>query len=136
MLKHLNCIRIKSTIIFYIIVGLAYREYQQNLKLDCEDELEFHYIRSDRSKCTRRPDFNRLYNIYCKDKYGSKNGKEMFENLEEKISEYQIRHPESAVELQRYEETEESVTPLILVIVTPLMKRVHLMVRWVCKLFI
>ena len=60
----------------------------------------------------------------------------MFENLEEKISEYQIRHPESAVELQRYEETEESVTPLILVIVTPLMKRVHLMVRWIGKLFI
>ena len=95
------------------------------MRFECKDELEYHRIKSDRSICPRRPDFNRLYSNYCKEKYGSKNGKEMFEHLEEKISNYNKAYPESIVNFQRYEESESNVTPLIL---TPLMKRVHTMV--------
>ena len=75
-----------------------------------------------------KPDFNRLYSEYCRDKYDSKNGEKMFEHLEEKIKKYREQSPESNVHFQQYEEIGESIQPFILVIVTPLMRRIHEMV--------
>ena len=39
----------------------AYNEFLMNMKKDCQDELDFHLQKTDRSKCPRRSDFNSLY---------------------------------------------------------------------------
>ena len=98
------------------------------LRFEVANELEYHRMKADRSLCPRRADFNRLYNEYCKEKHGSKNGKEMFEHLEQKILTYMENSAESSVKFQRYKESDVIVTPFILIIITPLMKRVHTMV--------
>ena len=115
-----------------IFLGLAYREYLQELKSSCKgNDLEYHVKKADRSLCPRRPDFNRLYSTYCKEKFGAKNGPEMFQRLHEKAEEYMASNTESCVTMQKYEERENSQEsqPFILTILTPLMKRVHYMVR-------
>ena len=84
--------------------------------------------KADRSLCPRRQDFNRLYADFCKDKYGEKNGAMMFVALEERVDEYCHLNPDSTVKFQKYEECGDEITPFILAIVTPLMKRVHLKV--------
>ena len=118
-------------LLHFLLKGLAYKEHNQNVQFECKDELEYHRLKSDRSICPRRPDFNRLYSSYCKEKYGPKNGKEMFEHLDQKVSLYKESCPESNVSFQQYEEIEDTITPFILVIITPLMIRVHTMVSLV-----
>ena len=107
---------------------MAHREYLRNLRLSSSSDLDYHQRKADRSICPRRQDFNRLYADFCKEKYGARNGKEMFDSLNYRVAAYQEENPESTVEFQRYEENGENITPFILTIVTPLMKRVHLMV--------
>ena len=46
----------------------------------------------------------------------------MFEKLSAKLNEYQEANPESSVDYQLYS---SDTTPLIIAIVTPLMKRIH-----------
>ena len=92
--------------------------------------MEYHKIKADRSKTPRRQDFNRLYSTFCKENFGSKNGAEMFECLTQRISEYKQENEESSIDFQRYEDFEDVVTPFIMVIITPLMKRVHEMVNF------
>ena len=53
--------------------SLAYKEFLQNLRKDCDDELIFHKQKADRSVCPRRRDFNFLYSQFCKEKFGGKN---------------------------------------------------------------
>ena len=54
----------------------------------------------------------------------------MFECLTQRISEYKQENEESSIDFQRYEDFEDVVTPFIMVIITPLMKRVHEMVNF------
>ena len=63
----------------------AYNEYLLNLKEDFDDDLNFHLQKEDRSKCSRRRNFNSLYVKYCQEHFEGKNGPEMFCNLEERI---------------------------------------------------
>ena len=113
------------------ILGLAYREYLREIKMTCKDDLDYHMKIADRSVCPRRPDFNRLWSAYCKERYGAKNGPEMFETLHEKVDHYKKCNLESRITMQRYVESEnpEDKQPFILTILTPLMKRVHNMVN-------
>ena len=110
------------------LLGLAHREYLRQLRNKSKDDLEYHKWKSDRSICPRRQDFNRMYGDYCKSKYGEKNGSRMFDTLRERASLFKLENPEASVEFQEYQETQESTTPFILCIITPLMKRVHEMV--------
>ena len=100
----------------------------RQLRLYSKNDLEYHERKADRSQCPRRQDFNRMYAHFCKDKYGNRNGKEMFESLQERAKVYKEEHAEASIEYQEYEELEENVVPFILVIITPLMKRAHKMV--------
>ena len=90
--------------------------------------MDYHVKKSDRSISPRRPDFNRLYSAYCKEKFGAKNGMEMFDNLNARVEEYVSSHEGSSIKFQKYAEREENTTPLILTIITPMMKRVHMTV--------
>ncbi|XP_066917456.1 uncharacterized protein [Clytia hemisphaerica] len=105
----------------------AYQEFLRTLKLHCEDQIKFHLSKADRSKCPRRRDFNSLYIKFCKEKFGGKNGADMFEKLEERINQFEENMDGIKVAYQLYNEDENSA--LILAILTPLMIRVHRMVR-------
>ena len=66
----------------------------------CPDDLTFHLQRSDRSKCPRRRDFNSPYIKYCEEIFDSRNGPEMSEKLEEKITSLKD-HWEEAITLDK-----------------------------------
>ena len=110
--------------------GLAYQQFVKDLRLSCgSDEIEYFRKKSDRSLCPRRPDFNRLYQTYCRERYGGRNGAAMFEHLNEVVESYLEENKESKIEFQAYNETDDTTIPFILVMMTDLMKRVHQMVR-------
>ena len=117
-----------SIFVYLLCLGLAYQQFLKDLKLSCQTELEYLLKKADRSVCPRRPDYNRLFQAYCREKYGDRNGSAMFEQLSEVIREYQLEKPDLAIAFQAYEESGEAVTPFILVMITDLMKRVHQMV--------
>ena len=111
---------------------MAHREFCHQLKRQCSNDLEYHRVKADRSKAPRRQDFNRLYNTFCKERFGARNGHGMFQCLEERIEQYKENNPDCFAKMQRYEECDDNETivqPFILTVVTPLMKRVHEMVR-------
>ena len=60
---------------------------------------------------------------YKRSKYGSKNLAEMFKVLENRINLAKEQHSDSDIILQTFDQ--EKQDPFILVVVTPLMKRVH-----------
>ena len=64
--------------------GLAHYEFLKQLKNMCETlenaDMAYMKYKADRSLTPRRPDFNRLFTIYKKEKYGEKNGAAMFED--------------------------------------------------------
>ena len=122
------------TTFFLFFLGLAYTQFLKDLKLTCnsqdkvQNDLDYHIKKANRSISPRRPDFNRLYQSYCKEKYGERNGSKMFEQLNEIVNSYQLENNDSAIKFQAYEESDDRVSPFILVILTDLMKRVHLLV--------
>ena len=79
---------IKALISFGLTPSQVYNEFLRNLQSNSEDELIFHLKKADRSTCPRRRDFNSLYIKYCHEKFGGRNGAEMFDKLEEKINEF------------------------------------------------
>ena len=87
------------------------------MKKDCQDELDFHLQKADRSKCPRRRDFNSLYIKYCQEHFGGRNGTEMFNKLEERINDFMKVHEEAKIAYQVYNKDEGSA--LILAIMTP-----------------
>lgn len=111
------------------LIGLAYREFLHQLLNSCENLLDFHVKKADRSQAPRRPDFNRLYSTYCKEKYGDKNGEAMFDALQQLVTEFKESSKDASAMFQPYTENDcGDIQPFILAIVTPLMKRVHQMV--------
>ena len=109
-----------------LIPSQAHKEFLRRLMDDCSDDLTFHLQSSDRSKCPRRRDFNSLYIKYFGEIFGGRNGPEMFEKLEEKITSLKDHWEEARIEYQLYDKKSNST--FILTIVTPLMVRVHKMV--------
>ena len=99
----------------------AYYEFLRRLRQECEDELQFHMRKSNRSLCPRRRDFNVLYAKFCIEKFGERNGAGMFDMLEENIN--LIR--EKGVKIDHMIYDKENQSSLIIVIVTQLMERVH-----------
>ena len=85
-------------------------------------------MKDNRAVSPRRPDYNRLYASYCKERYGGRNGKEMFQSLTEIVATYEENNPCSVITYQEYQEQENAITPFILTILSPLMRRVHEMV--------
>ena len=86
-----------------------------------KEDQDFEYMKrkADRSQCPRRPDFTRLYSAYNKDKYGGRNGSDMFDQLKEVLEEYQVEWEDASIMFQEYEDYEEdTVTPFILVVIT------------------
>ncbi len=99
----------------------ARQQFFKELKSVCKDEIEFHMKKADRSVTPRQRDFRHIYEQYGKQKFGGKNG-EMFEKLAEKIEQYKAKNDEASVDFQMYDGDD---VPLLVSIVTPLMKRVH-----------
>ena len=103
--------------------ALAYREFLRKKKEEYVDELELLVAMADRSKVPRRPDFNKLYTDYHHIKYGTLNLDSMYAKLHERVTEKTINSPDTRILYQMFDN--EANDPFILVIVTPLMKRVH-----------
>ena len=59
--------------------SLAYKQFPSQLRSTSPSEDDYQVNKADRSLSPRRPDYNRLYTAYCKEKYGSKNGIENFQ---------------------------------------------------------
>ena len=122
---------VKNEVLSLFATGLtppqAHKEFLRRLMDDCPDNLTFHLQSSDRSKCPRRRDFNTLYIKYCGEIFGDRNGPEMFEKLQEKITSLKDHREEASIEYQLYDK--ENNSAFILTIITPLMIRVHKMVK-------
>ena len=101
--------------------ALAYRECLKQLENAITDRTEFQIALADRSIMPSRRDFNNLYTEYKKLKYGSENVKTMCEVLKKYIE----KTTDKGYSFKLNEFSEEEEEPLILVIITPLMKRIH-----------
>lgn len=99
----------------------ARQEYLKDLKEECKDDLAFHTKKADRSVMPRRRDFNYIYTQFALEKFGGK-GSAMFPKLVKKLQEYKEENPESTTRHQIYDGDD---IPLVIAIVSPLMKRVH-----------
>ena len=78
-----------------------------NLKMDCEDDFNFHLQKENRSTYSRQRDFNSLNIKYSQEQFGGKNDQEMLSNLEEGIDIFMDTQKESKTSYQIYEEMEE-----------------------------
>ena len=99
----------------------ARQQYLKEIREACTNDLEFHKMKADRSVVPRRRDFNYLYTQFGNERFGGR-GVMMFSKLVEKLEEYKTENPEATTNHQMFEGDQR---PLIIVIVTPLMKRVH-----------
>ena len=99
----------------------ARQQFMKELKASCINDIDIHLIKADRSITPRTRENHYIYGQYNKEKFGGENV-EMFEALAEKLGEYKKEHPEALTDYQLYGGNE---TPLLIAIVTPLMKRVH-----------
>ena len=93
---------------------------------DCPDDLTFHPQRLRKSKCPRQRDFNLLSIKYCGEIFSGRNGPELSEKLEEKITSLKNTGRELVLSISFYDK--ENSSTFILTIVTPFMIRVHKMV--------
>ena len=109
--------------------SLAYKQLLKDLRCECENEDNFVLKKADRSVCPRRGDFNNMYTDYCKTKYGGKNGDAMFENMVDRLKKYVDANTSAEMTYQIYNRDDD--VPLIVVIVTPLMARVHSQVLFI-----
>ena len=100
----------------------VYNEFLKNSQRNSEDELNFHLKKADRSKCPRKRDFNLLYIKYCHEKFGGRNGAEMFDKLEERINEFMESNEGAKISYQLYNKVR--ISALILAIVTALMQKI------------
>ena len=95
----------------------------KQLRSSYKDSLEFQLALADRSIMPSRRDFNNLYTDYKAKKFGSKDVPTMCEVLRTKMNEFIGKDENYSFYLNEF--SEEKLEPLILIIVSPLMKRVH-----------
>ena len=96
---------VKNEVLSLFATGLtssqANKEFLRRLMDDCPEDLTFHLQRLVRSnKCPRQRDFNSLYIKYCGEIFGGRNGPEMFEKLEIKITSLKDHWAEARIEHQ------------------------------------
>ena len=118
--------RIKEMFAGGLLPGAAYRELLRQLRSECKDDLEYHRRLSDRSQAPRRKYFNDIYTDFKKERFGTGSMSEMFSTLEERIKCLKQKDEEYIIEFQKFDESIDQ--PFILVVITPLMKRVHKLV--------
>jgi hypothetical protein len=109
-----------------LLPGAAHREFSRQLRSECQDDLEYHKRLSDRSEAPRREDFNRIYSDFKEERFGTGSMSDMFSALEERIKDLKEKDAEYTIEYQKFDETINQ--PFIMVLITPLMKRVHKLV--------
>lgn len=109
-----------------LLPGAAHREFLRQLRSECKDDLEYHRRLSDRSEAPRREDFNRIYSDFKEERFGTGSISDMFSALEERIKDLKEKDAEYTIEYQKFDETINQ--PFIMVVITPLMKRVHKLV--------
>ena len=109
-----------------LLPGAAHREFLRQLRSECQDDLEYHKRLSDRSEAPRREDFNRIYSDFKEERFGTGSMSDMFSALEERIKDLKEKDAEYTIEYQKFDETINQ--PFIMVVITPLMKRVHKLV--------
>ncbi len=110
-----------------LLPGAAHRQFMLQLKSECCDAMEYHKRLSDRAQVSRRKDFNEIYTNLKNQLYGTSSLYAMFSVLETKINELKENEKECTIVYHKFDE--ELSHPTILVIITPLMKRVHQLVR-------
>ena len=81
--------------------------------------MEFHVKKADRSTTTRRRDFRYIYEQFGKETFGGKHDG-MFHKLVETLEQYKACNPEASIDYQLFG---GEYIPLLVAIVTPLMKR-------------
>ena len=101
----------------------ACNEFLRSFKSYSENELNSHLEKSDRSKCSRRIDFDLLYMKYFLEKFESRNGTEMFNKDEEKDNEFMESNKDVKMSYQLFHKDQNLA--LILANVSPLIQRVH-----------
>ena len=106
--------------------ALAYTEFVKRLQTECQSSIEFQERLADRSILPSRRDFNNFYNSFKTEEFGSKDLKSMFATLKENIE--ILKRSDNDYTFLLNEFSDEENDPLVLVIITPLMKRVHRMV--------
>ena len=106
-----------------LLPGAAHKELMRQVKSECENEEQYHIKVADRSQIPRRSDFNNIYRDFKRMKFGSNDISEMFATLAKRIEDLKEKCCEYILEFQEY--IDEINQPFILVIVTPLMRRVH-----------
>ena len=102
---------------------LAYRQFVKAIQSRSKDDLEFHKFLADRSVAPRRRDFNRFYKDFKDERFGAKDLKTILVKLGEKVKE--LRESDENMKAKLNEFNEEENEPLIVIVVTPLMMRVH-----------
>ena len=115
MVKHIKEIYDRG-----LLPAAAYREVLRQLKTECKNNLEYHKKTSDRSQAPRRNDF---YREYKKGRFGCGSLPTMFLALQGRIKFLQEKDEDYILSFQVFNEAENC--PIILVIITPLMKKVH-----------
>ena len=115
-----------------LLPGAAHREFLQQLRSECKNDLEYHIRLSDRSEAPRREDFNRIYYDFTKERFGTGSITEMFIALKRRIKDLKEKDAEFTIEYQKFDE--EINQPFIMVVITPLMKRFHNLVS-ICLTF-
>jgi hypothetical protein len=114
-----------------LLPGAAYRELLRQLRSECKDDLEYHRRLSDRSQAPCRKYFNDIYTEFKKERFGTGSMSEMFSTLEERFKCLKQIDEEYILEFQKFDESIDQ--PFILVVITPLMKRVHKLVYYLLK---
>ena len=101
--------------------SLAYNEFLRNMQSNPKDELTF--ILKKLTGPSVQEEETLLYIKYCHEKFGGRNGAEMFDKLEGIINDFMESNEGAKITHQLYNEDQNLA--LILAIMTPLMKRVN-----------
>ena len=95
---------IKQMYISGLLPGAAHREFLQQLRSECKDDLEYHRRLSDRSQAPRRKDFSDIYTEFKKERFGTGSMSEMFSALEGRIKYLQEKDKEYTIKFQKFDE--------------------------------
>ena len=109
-----------------LLPGAAHKDLIRQLRSECNSDEDYEEKLADRSIIPRRPDMNRLYGLFTKDMFGSCDVESMFEMLETKLNLLKQESSDYTFKLLKFDE--KLCQPFILVVITPLMKRVHQMI--------
>ena len=110
-----------------LLPGATHRVFMQQLRSEYNTEIEYHQQLADRSLVPRRNDFNNLYKEYNRKTYGIGSLSYMFSALKERL---ETLDKDKGYSFAYQEYSEEMNQPFIVVIITPVMRRIHEMVSF------